>query len=237
MEEYTNRLTIKTWAEDDRPREKLLRKGKATLSDAELIAILIRSGSREASAVDLAKKILAKAGNNLNQLAKMSISDLTSRDLKGMGRTKAITILAALELGARRHQSEALSKEQVTDSQTLYEILKPRMADLPHEEFWVIYLNKANKILSFESISKGGVAGTVADIKIIFKKAIEQLASSIILAHNHPSGNLKPSSADIQLTKKMKETGQIMEIEVMDHIIVSESGYYSFADEGMIYGS
>lgn len=232
MEEYKNRLAITSWAEDDRPREKLAAKGKAALSNAELIAILIGSGSREESAVDLAKRILSSGNNDLNTLARMSIKELCQ--FKGMGEAKAITILAALELGARKQQAAALTRNQITDSRSLYDILKPQMVDLPHEEFWVIYLNKANKILSFESVSKGGVAGTVADVKIIFKKAIELLASSIILAHNHPSGNLKPSGADISLTKRMRETGKIMEIDVLDHIIVAETGYYSFADEGML---
>ncbi len=232
MEEYKNRLTINNWAEDDRPREKLAKKGKNALSNAELIAILIGSGSRNESAVDLAKRILAFTNNDLNTLAKMSVKELCQ--FKGMGEAKAISILAALELGARKQQAQALTRNQITDSRTLHEILKPMMADLPHEEFWVIYLNKANKILSIESISKGGVAGTVADVKIIFKKAIELLASSIMLSHNHPSGNLKPSNADIDLTRKMRDTGKIMEIEVLDHIIISENGYYSFSDEGML---
>lgn len=232
MESYSNKLTIKTWAEDDRPREKLLLKGKNNLSNAELIAILIGSGSRNESAVDLAKRILAFVNNDLNTLARMSVKELCQ--FKGMGEAKAISILAALELGARKQQATALTRNQITDSRTLYDILKPMMADLPHEEFWVIYLNKANKILSIEPISKGGVTGTVADVKIIFKKAIELLASSIILAHNHPSGNLTPSIADRDLTRKMRETGKIMEIEVLDHIIVAETGYYSFADNGML---
>ncbi len=232
MEEYQNRLSITHWAEDDRPREKLARKGKSALSNAELIAILIGSGSRNESAVDLAKRILAFTNNDLNTLARMSVKELCQ--FKGMGEAKAITILAALELGARKQQALALTRNEITDSRSLYDILKPQMADLPHEEFWVIYMNKANKILAIESVSKGGVAGTVADVKIIFKKAIELLASSIILAHNHPSGNLKPSGADVSLTKKMHETGKIMEIDVLDHIIVAETGYYSFADEGMM---
>jgi DNA repair protein RadC len=232
MEEYKTKLSIAHWAEDDRPREKLAKKGKGALSNAELIAILIGSGSRDESAVDLAKRILASANNDLNVLAKMSVKELCQ--FKGMGEAKAISILAALEVGARRQQAQALIKDQITNSKALYDILKPQMVDLPHEEFWVIYLNKANKILSIETISKGGVAGTVADVKIIFKKGIELLASSIVLAHNHPSGNLKPSSADLSLTKKMRETGKIMEIDVIDHIIVADTGYYSFADEGTL---
>lgn len=232
MEPYSNKLTIKTWAEDDRPREKLLHKGKSNLSNAELIAILIGSGSRNESAVDLAKRILAFVNNDLNTLARMSVKELCQ--FKGMGEAKAISILSALELGARKQQAIALNRSQVTDSKTLYDILKPMMADLPHEEFWVIYLNKAHKIISMEAISKGGVAGTVADVKIIFKKAIELLASSLILAHNHPSGNITPSAADRDLTRKMRETGKIMEIEVLDHIIVTSADYYSFADNGIL---
>lgn len=232
VEEYKNRLAINKWAEDDRPREKLIQKGNKAISNAELIAILIRTGSREQSAVDLAKHMLDRVGNNLNELAKMSVSEMCR--FPGIGETKAATILAALELGSRIRREEALSKDQVTDSRTLYEILKPQMAYLPHEEFRVIYLNRANKIIGDKQISIGGVSGTVADPKIIFRKAIELLACSVILAHNHPSGNITPSKADIELTRKMKEAGKLMEIEVIDHIIVSDHGYYSFADEGML---
>ena len=232
MEEYRNRLTINQWAEDDRPREKLINKGNAAISNAELIAILIRAGTKKQSAVDISKSILDHVKNNLNELAKMNVKELCR--FPGIGEAKAVTILAALELGARIRQEQALTKDQVTDSATLYEILKPQMANLAHEEFRVVYLNRANKIVGIKQISVGGVTGTVADPKIIFRKGIELLASSIILAHNHPSGNLRPSKADIDLTKKMKEAGKLMEIEVIDHIIVSDCGYYSFADEGMI---
>ncbi len=232
MEEYKNRLAINQWAEDDRPREKLIHKGNKAISNAELIAILIRSGTREESAVDLAKRMLDHVKNNLNELAKMSVSEM--RQFPGIGETKAATILAALELGSRIRREEALAKDQVTDSKTLYEILKPQMAYLPHEEFRVLYLNRASKIIGDRQVSVGGVTGTVADPKIIFRKAIELLACSIILAHNHPSGNLTPSKADIDLTKKMKEAGKLMEIDVIDHIIVADNGYYSFADEGMM---
>lgn len=232
MEEYKNRLAINQWAEDDRPREKLIHKGNKAISNAELIAILIRSGTKQESAVDLAKRMLDQVKNNLNELAKMSVSEMCG--FPGIGETKAATILAALELGSRIRKEEALTRDQVTDSKTLYEILKPQMAYLPHEEFRVIYLNRANKIIGERQISVGGVTGTVADPKIIFRKAIELLACSIILAHNHPSGNLTPSKADIDLTKKMKEAGKLMEIDVIDHIIVADNGYYSFADEGMM---
>lgn len=232
MEEYRGRLTIKSWAEDDRPREKLINKGSSVLSHAELIAILIRTGTKKESAVDLAKRILDYVKNNLSGLVRMSVKELCQ--FPGMGKTKAVTILAALELGARISKAEALSKQQVTDSRTMYDFLKPRMAYLPHEEFRVVYLNRANKVIGEKQISIGGVTGTVADPKVIFRSAIEMLASSIILAHNHPSGNLKPSKADIDLTKKMKEAGALMEIEVLDHLIISESGYFSFADEGIL---
>ena len=230
MEEYTGKVSIKTWAEEDRPREKLLQKGKRSLSDAELIAILIGSGNTKETAVDLSKRILAASNNNLNQLARLSTHDLMK--FKGIGEAKAISIVAALELGARREVAEALFKQQVTDSRDAYDILRPIIADLQHEEFWVLYMNRSNKVLLKESVSAGGVAGTVADVKIIFKKALELLASGIILAHNHPSGNTQPSHADVQLTKKMRQAGQLLEIQVLDHLIVTDHGYYSFADEG-----
>ncbi|GIV33617.1 MAG: DNA repair protein RadC [Chitinophagales bacterium] len=236
MEENESyRLPIRTWAEDDRPREKLITKGRQALSNAELLAILIRSGSRELSAVDLAKRLLAKAGNDLNRLARFHLADFKDpKNLKGLGVTKAITIMAALELGARRKAADALDKLKIINSQTVYEVLHPRMADLTHEEFWVICLNRANKILAIESISKGGVSGTVADVRIIFRRAVELLASSIILAHNHPSGNKRPSEQDKALTRKMKEAGKIMDIAVLDHLIITADGYFSFADEGLI---
>lgn len=230
MEDYTGKLSIKTWAEEDRPREKLLLKGKRSLSDAELIAILIGSGNADESAVDLSKRILAANDNNLNQLARQTVHELMK--YKGIGEAKAISIVAALELGARREVAEALFKKQITCSKDGYDILRPILADLPHEEFWVIYLNRANKVLMKESVSSGGVAGTVADVKIIFKKALELLATGIILAHNHPSGNLQPSHSDVTLTKKMKQAGEILEVQVLDHLIVTSNGYYSFADEG-----
>ncbi len=232
MEEYAGRLSIKTWAEEDRPREKLLQKGKRSLTDAELIAILIGSGSAKESAVDLSKRILAGAGNNLNQLGKFTVADLMK--YKGIGEAKAISIVAALELGARRQISEAELRAQITSSRDAYELLGPIVADLPHEEFWVLYLNRGNKVLAKEAISQGGVAGTVADVKIIFKKALELLASGVILAHNHPSGSLSPSRADLDLTKKMKQAGDVLEVQVLDHLIITDAGYYSFADQGTL---
>ncbi|MER2996546.1 RadC family protein [Pontibacter populi] len=229
---YTPALNIKTWAEEDRPREKLLLKGKAALSDAELIAILIGSGTPKLTAVDVAKLILSAVNNDLNELARLSVKDLMKH--KGIGEAKAITIVSALELGRRRKETAATAKTQITCSTDIYNYIKPQLLDLPHEEFWIILLNRANIVMNKESISAGGVAGTVADPKIIFKKALEQLASSVILVHNHPSGNTKPSAADISLTKKMKEAGLFLDLPILDHIIFTNTDYYSFADEGML---
>jgi DNA repair protein RadC len=222
---------ILSWAEEDRPREKLLLKGKAVLSDAELIAILIGSGTRELSAVDLSKLILQSVNNNLNELAKLSINDLMK--FKGIGDAKAISIAAALELGRRRKESESLKKQKITSSADVYEAIRPYLMDLQHEQFWIILLNRANEVIRPQQISIGGVSGTVADPKMIFKAAIEHLASAIILVHNHPSGNLTPSQADKELTKKVKEGGQTLDIPVLDHLIFSDNGYFSFADEGI----
>jgi DNA repair protein RadC len=223
-------LNIKSWAEEDRPREKLLLKGKAALSDAELIAILIGSGTPKMTAVDLSKEILRSVNNDLNELAKRTVKDLSK--FKGIGEAKAISIVAALELGRRRKETESVEKPKVTSSKAAYEVLRPHLMDLPHEEFWVILLNRANQVIRPVQISTGGVAGTVADPKLIFKAALEYLASAVILAHNHPSGNLTPSPADRDLTKKIKEAGRLLEIPVLDHLIVADKGYYSFADEG-----
>jgi DNA repair protein RadC len=225
-------LTIKTWAEEDRPREKLVGKGRQILSEAELIAILIGSGSRNETAVELSKRILSSVNNNLNELGKLGVQELTK--FKGIGEAKAISIVAALELGRRRRETEIVKRDKITTSKDAYEILKGSMADLPHEEFWMLILNRANAVVKKELISRGGVAGTVVDTKIIFKSAIENYASSIIICHNHPSGNLKPSEADIKITKNIKEAGRIMEIALIDHLIIAENGYYSFADEGVI---
>jgi DNA repair protein RadC len=222
---------ILSWAEEDRPREKLLLKGKAALSDAELIAILIGSGTRELSAVDLSKLILQSVNNNLNELAKLSINDLIK--FKGIGEAKAISIAAALELGRRRKESETLKKPKITSSADVYEAIRPYLMDLQHEQFWVLLLNRANEVIRPQQISIGGVSGTVADPKMIFKAAIEHLASSIILVHNHPSGNLTPSQADKDLTKKVKEGGRTLDIPVLDHLIFSDNGHFSFADEGI----
>ncbi len=232
MSESTNYLNILSWAEEDRPREKLLLKGKSALSDAELIAILIGSGTRSISAVEVGKMILSKAENNLNKLARFSVKEL--QKIKGIGEAKAISIVSALELGRRRKESEFLEKVKITCSNDIYQLMKPELLDLPKEEFWIILLNRANTIIKKEQVSSGGISGTVADPKIIFKAALDQFASSIILVHNHPSGNLKPSKSDLDLTRKMKHAGELLEIPVLDHIIFGDEGYLSFADDGLL---
>ena len=225
-------LKILSWAEEDRPREKLLLKGRSALSDAELIGILIGSGTKSLSAVDLAKLILNKVNNDLNELAKLSVKDL--QKFKGIGEAKAISIVSALEIGRRRKDKEPTQKEKIASSKDAYQCIKSHLLDLQHEEFWIILLNRANVVTNKLQISAGGVAGTVADPKIIFKQALDHLASGIILVHNHPSGNLTPSQADLDLTKKMKEAGKFLEIPVLDHLIFTDNGYYSFADKGLM---
>ncbi len=229
---YKSPTNILSWAEEDRPREKLLLKGKAALSDAELIGILLGSGTVSLSAVDVAKQILASVDNNLNSLAKLTVNDL--KRFKGIGEAKAITIVAALELGRRRKASELPAKQSITASKDIFDLMHPHLIDLPHEEFWIVLLNRANVVIKKVQISTGGVAGTVADPKMIFKAALEHLASSVILVHNHPSGNLKPSQADKELTAKLREAGRWLEIPVLDHVIVAEKHYFSFADEGIL---
>ncbi len=229
---YEKHLDIKSWAVEDRPREKLVLNGKKTLSDAELLAILIGSGSRNKTAVQLCKEILNGIDNDLNTLGKRGVKDLMQ--YKGIGEAKAISIVAALELGRRRQAADIKIRSQITSSRDGFQLLHPLLGDLPHEEFWVLFLNRSNKVIHKERVSAGGVAGTVADVKIIFKKAIQELACSIIIAHNHPSGNLRPSQADIKLTNKMVEAGKFLEIAVLDHLIITDAAYYSFADEGMM---
>ncbi|MCS7018527.1 MAG: DNA repair protein RadC [Cytophagales bacterium] len=224
---------IKKWAEDDRPREKLLLKGKDALSDAELIAILLGSGTTSISAVDLAKQILAAADHSLYNLAKFSIQDL--QQFKGIGQAKAVTLAAALELGRRRKTAEIPKRTRIRSSQDTYNLISPYLADLQHETFWVILLNRANEVIRILNISRGGIAGTVADPKIIFKAALEHLASSIILVHNHPSGNTMPSQADIALTHKIVAAGTVLDIAVLDHLIYTDSGYFSFQDKNMMH--
>ena len=223
---------IKSWAEDDRPREKLMSKGLAALSNAEYLAILLGSGTVKLSAVDVGKLILQSVNDDLNELAKLSIKQLCR--IPGIGEARAITIVAALELGRRRKEQGATKRATITCSRDIYQLVRPHLMDLPHEEFWVISLNRANLVMRHTSISRGGVAGTVADPKMIFKEALENLASSIILVHNHPSGNRNPSAADIALTKKLKEAGSFLDLPVLDHLIYTDNGYYSFADEGML---
>lgn len=225
-------ISIKKWASEDRPREKLLAYGIDSLSESELIAILIGSGNREESAVDLSKRILNAAGNNLNELGKYSVSDL--QKFKGIGEAKAISIVAALELGKRRNKTEIIQRENIKSSAEAAMIFQAILCDLLYEEFWILLLNRANKIIDKKKISSGGVSGTVPDPKIILKIAIDKLASGIIVCHNHPSGNLSPSLADTELTKKLKQACALVDISFLDHIIVSEKNYYSFADEGLI---
>lgn len=224
--------SIKNWAVGDRPREKLLAKGKESLSDSELIAILINSGSGKDSAIDVAKNVLRLGGDNLDELGKVSIKDLLS--IKGIGEARAVTLVAALELGRRRHSSSILDKKRVHSSNELAEFLKVSLKDHPYEVFAVVFLNRSNKIKHFEIISKGGLTHTIVDPRIIFLKAIEVQATSLVLCHNHPSGNLKPSRADEEITAKLRSGGKLLDINVIDHLIVSDEGYYSFADEGML---
>ncbi|VXB46452.1 conserved hypothetical protein [Flavobacterium sp. 9AF] len=223
---------INQWAEDDRPREKFLLKGRSALSDSELLAILIGSGSKNESAVQLCQRILNSTQNNLTLLGKLSISQLTQ--FKGIGEAKAIAIAAALELGRRRRVEETVLVSKITSSKAVFELMQPIIGELAHEEFWVIYLNNANKIIQKAQISKGGLTGTVVDFRIVFKLAFEYNATAIILSHNHPSGKLQASQADIQLTKNMQQAGKSLDIQILDHIIVTEKSYFSFADEGIL---
>lgn len=233
MNNYHNaHLNIKSWAEEDRPREKLLLKGKAALSDAELLGILIGSGIQNMTAVDVAKLILQSVNNDLNQLARLSVKDLSK--FRGIGEAKAITIVSALEVGRRRKTVEATERPKITCSGDAYNVLSAHLLDLSHEEFWIILLNRANHVLKCERISSGGVSGTIADPKMIFKAALENLASGIILSHNHPSGNLTPSQADKELTKKLRQAGTYLDIPVLDHLIFTDNAYLSFADEGLL---
>lgn len=221
--------SIAHWAEDDQPREKLMLRGRSALTDAELLAILIGSGSRNESAVDLCKRILAQNQNHLHLLGKLSIQQLM--EFKGIGEAKAITIIAALELGKRIRQSEVKDLIKITCSKDAFNIIHPIIGDLYHEEFWVLYLNNANKVIHKCQISKGGISGTIVDNRLVFKAALEHHATGIILSHNHPSGRPTPSHSDFSLTKKIKIAGEALEIKLLDHIIVTANDYYSFADE------
>jgi DNA repair protein RadC len=232
MQYQVNSGVIRTWAEEDRPREKFLNKGKHTLSDAELMAILIGSGTKDESAVDLCKKIMISAGNDLYNLGKFSIHDF--KQFKGIGLAKAIAICSALELGRRRRLTEPTKRQVITCSADAYELMRAKLVDLEHEEFHVVYLNRANMVVKQEALSKGGTRGTVVDIKLLMRTALNCLASSILLYHNHPSRNPNPSQEDIAITKKIIEASKYFDISVADHIIVYDGGYTSFADEGLI---
>lgn len=232
MQEKSTYFSIKHWANDDKPREKLVIKGKSVLSDAELIAILIGSGSRNESAVELAKRILASANNNLNELGKLSIKQLMQ--FKGIGEAKAVTIAAALEIGRRRRGETAQKITKITSSKSVFELLQPILGELPHEEFWIVYLNNANKVMHSALLSKGGITGTLVDVRLVLKQALELGAVGLILAHNHPSGTLKPSEADKQVTNKLKMAAEALDIKVLDHVIITQQDYFSFADSAML---
>lgn len=228
-----DKISIKQWAEEDRPREKLLMKGVAALSDSELMAILIGSGNDKESAVELCKRVLNKAENDLNKLGRFSVDDLV-KNFRGIGYAKAISIVAALELGKRRRESEPARAKKIGSSKDAYEILYPFFAGLNYEETWALLLNRANVVVSTLHVSKGGISGTVVDVRLILREALSHYASGVILGHNHPSGNCVPSPQDVQITKKLKEAAQWMDIALLDHLIVCEKSYYSFADEGVI---
>jgi DNA repair protein RadC len=232
MHEKPTSFSIKNWSQDDQPREKLLHKGKEALSDAELVAILIGSGNKQESAVDLSKRILLSADNNLSALGKLSLKQLMT--FKGIGEAKAITIMAALELGRRRREEDALEKQKITSSRSVFEFMQPVIGELQHEEFWIIYLNNSNKVIKKSQLSKGGITGTLVDVRLVLKSALEFGAIGLILVHNHPSGTLNPSSADIKLTDKLKVASESLDIKVLDHIIVTEKAYFSFADEKLL---
>jgi len=230
MEDINKRLTIKDLAEDDRPREKMERKGAGSLSDAELIAILLRVGNANETAVEVAQRLLGQVNNSLNELARLSLLQITK--VKGIGKTKAVTILAALELGRRRKVEGINNREQIFSSRSVIELFQPMLADLPHEEFWVLLLNKSNRIIERVKVSQGGVGGTMVDPKLVLKNAVERLASAIIVIHNHPSGNPKPSDKDIALTEKLKNASSYFDITLLDHVIITDGECYSFADNG-----
>ena len=225
-------MPIQQWAEEDRPREKMLLKGRMALSDAELLAILLGTGTTHLSAVDLAREVLKQCNNSLDELAKMSIAELTK--IKGIGPAKAITLVSAMELTRRRTNVQSIKRTVIRKSDDVYEHMKPYLLDLIHEEFWVLFLNRANAIVKTSKISSGGMTGTVVDPRLLFREALENLANSIILVHNHPSGTLKPSEADEKLTKKIAKAGELLDIQILDHLIFTNQGFYSFADHGTI---
>ncbi len=221
-------FSIKNWSEDDKPREKLLLKGRRALTDAELVAILIGSGTTEESAVALSRRILASVNHQLGPLGKLTVSQLMQ--FKGIGKAKAVTIAAALELGRRRRLEQAAEIPRVSSSRDVFEYLQPLIGELPHEEFWILYLNNANRVLHSESLSKGGITGTLVDVRLVMKQALAVGAVALILAHNHPSGTLKPSAADRQITNKLKAAAGALDVKILDHLIITERDYYSFAD-------
>ncbi|WP_370477887.1 RadC family protein [Tamlana flava] len=232
MTEKQASFSIKNWSQDDQPREKLLYKGKTALSDAELVAILIGSGNKNESAVALCKRILASVDNNLSALGRLSIKQLM--EFNGIGEAKAITIAAALELGRRRRSEEALERKKITSSTSVFELMQPIIGELEHEEFWIIYLNNSNKVIQKNQLSKGGITGTLVDVRLVLKNALEVGAVGLILAHNHPSGTLNPSAADKQITEKLKSASESLDIKILDHLIITEKAYFSFADEGIL---
>ena len=232
MQEKPTSFSIKHWSDDDKPREKLLNKGRSTLSDAELIAILIGSGSRSESAVELSKRILSSVDNNLNELGRLSIKQLMQ--FKGIGEAKAVTIAGALEIGRRRRGEASAKIEKIASSKDAFEILQPIMGELEHEEFWILYLNNSNKVLQKSQLSKGGITGTLVDVRILMKQTLELGAVGLILAHNHPSGTLKPSNADKDITQKIKRASESLDIKVLDHLIITQKDYFSFADNQLL---
>ena len=225
-------MSIKYLAEDDRPREKFLLKGKSSLSDSELLAIIMGSGNREDTAVELGRKILDSVDNNWHNLSLLSISDLTK--FKGVGEAKAIAIATALEIGRRKASQELPEKPQIQSAKDVFKILHPLMGDLRTEEFWVLFVNQSNKVLAKEKISQGGISGTIVDIRLVFKTAFEQFATGIFIAHNHPSGSLKPSMEDIKITKQIAEAGKILNIPLIDHVIITQHSFFSFANENLV---
>ena len=227
------KLSVKNWAEEDRPREKILLKGIHSLSNAELIAIIIGSGNKDESSVELSQRILQSVGNSLNQLGKMPVKQLIS-SFYGIGEAKALSITAAMELGKRRKAEDVFKRERIISSRDIYEYFYPIMSDLPHEEFWVVFLNRSNRIIDRMRISQGGVSETVVDIKLILKESVLRLASGIVLCHNHPSGNTEPSWQDDEITHKIKDACKILDITVLDHLILCDDKYYSYADDGRV---
>lgn len=232
MQQKPTSFSIKHWSDDDKPREKLVQKGKSVLSDAELIAILIGSGSRNESAVELSKRILASVHNNLNELGKLSVKQLMQ--FKGIGEAKAVSITAAMEMGRRRRGEEAFKVTKIKSSKNVFELLQPLIGELQHEEFWIVYLNNSNKVLHKEQLSKGGITGTLVDVRLVMKQALELGAVALILAHNHPSGALTPSTADKEITQKLKTASEVLDIKVLDHLIITQKDYFSFADNTIL---